>query len=88
MIENSDSEQVERLNSRIAKLLAEVAALKRQAQRAPSIEDLAAMPMRCDCTKAFKDWPLSDQLISKARDTLAMRARPAVTSTDCGDAKS
>lgn len=32
MIENEDEEQIERLNSRIAELLAEVAALKRQAQ--------------------------------------------------------
>jgi|SRR6267142_1894819 len=35
MIENTDAEQIERLNGRVAELLAEVAALKRHAQRAP-----------------------------------------------------
>jgi hypothetical protein len=44
MIENTDSEQIERLNSRIAELLAEVAALKRPAQGAPlSHDDVARL---------------------------------------------
>ena len=34
------------------------------------LKALADMPMRCDCTKRFEDWPLSDQLIAKARETL------------------
>lgn len=44
-----------------------------------SIEDLASLPMSCDCTKSFEDWPLSDQLVAKAREAIALRSPPSAS---------
>lgn len=41
------------------------------------VKAIAELPMHCDCTKKFKDWPLSDQLVSKAREAVASTVPPA-----------